>query len=449
MTVNELIRDLRVRLDDNPVGGVPNYFTDANLLQYINNTRKYLSRELGLYKRQDFIMPELYIDEYDLPTDFRSIDNIFDVYNQVIYSPLNQPNTETTKQYTGVSTYDNLFYINEIRKKLTLLEPSDYPELAYLVKSFSRSGKTIVIDGSKYETGVGTIAVSATGKTVTLSGGLTSQLQVGYAIKDDTVATHSVVTSITNLTVFVVGTTSLSTGTGAWTYSNKYSDVSKWANVKGYIEINDTSAGVKEYARVSKVVQTATTDYTLYVSSFDLKGDYKNNLKCYGTVALTNTSTGIVGTGTVFNTDLAVGDRILYDNATIGQVSTITNNTHFYMNTAVTTATATNIIYAESRPVFVDNDEVKFVPYIMNYSSLSKPLVHQYESDEMPLDMEQLIPIHSAIEAEMRRSRPDKANMHRQEYAQEIEKLVSMQTAKKNDLYNMGLTYEDYRNIRR
>jgi hypothetical protein len=165
---------------------------------------------------------------------------------------------------------------------------------------------------------------------------------------------------------------------------------------------------------------------------------------------LTNNSTHVLGSSTVFNTDLSVSDRIEYSGSNIGEVSSITNNTHFVLNTAFISATATSVtgatLYTDNRPVYVDNDEVKFIPYIMNYTSLSKALVRQCDNDELPLDVQTIVPIHSAIEAEMRRSRPNEALRHKQEFEQEKSKIEDVINTKKADLYNSGLS-SHYRSI--
>ena len=444
MNLNEYIRDIRARTSDNPRANVPPYHTDSALTVFINNSRKVIARELKCLERYTFIMPKLYVDEYDLPIDFKSIISIFDVYNQIMYSPLNKENVETTKNFGGLSLYDNMFRIDKNRKKLVLLNPPESKDvqLPFKIKSFDRNNGIIVVDDVVYTTGIGTISVS--GNTITISGGLTSQLQVGYKVKDSA-GTIGTVTSIVNITTFTVDT-SLATGDGTWSYAYNFEDILKWENVKCYIQIYDVSAGVYEYARVSKIEETVEdSEYTLYITGFDLLNDYKNMLRITGSVTLTNGSTTVIGTDSLFLTDLTVGDSIYYDGTNIGTVASITSNTSFELNTNYTGSTASGlIIYVDNRPYFTDGDQIKFVPFVMNYLSLSYPLKYQYEEDQFPLEIQPLISIHACIEAELRRNRPEKAVLHKNDYETEKQNIKYSLDSDEANIYNDSITSDFY-----
>ena len=49
------ISDLRTRIDDEPIGGVAPYFSDSQLITYLNNARRKISIDLKCYLKQMYI----------------------------------------------------------------------------------------------------------------------------------------------------------------------------------------------------------------------------------------------------------------------------------------------------------------------------------------------------------------------------------------------------------
>lgn len=219
MNLSQYIRDIRARTDDDPYGIDP-YFSDAALKVFINNARRKISIDIMSYEKYFFLFPELYIDEYNLPNDFLTGNQMIDIYNQIPYPPMNKANTETTKQYFDtLIAYGNFAYINETRRKFTMLAlpNSTIVEPKYNIMTFSRATKTIVIDG----------------------------VEAGYTLSDIT----------------------------KW---DKVKGYIKMVNAAGDIEYARVT---KILANTP-----ADDQYTLYISSFDQQDTYKNLLQCYGTV---------------------------------------------------------------------------------------------------------------------------------------------------------------------
>ena len=366
MTLTEYIRDIRIRTDDNPVGINP-YHSDTNLAVFINNARKKIAFELQNYENRHFVDLELYVDSYDLPSDFISADMLIDVYNQVEQTPDNKGNIETSRQqFQGLPVWYSMFYINEVDKSLVFSQTitSSMIEPTYTIKSFSRSGKTIVIDAS--------------------------------------------------------------TGT--------LSDIGKWDRVKPYIKVYNAGGSI-EYMRVSKILQTSTSpeEWTLYLSNYDLKNEYKNNVLGTGTVAIASST--ITGTSTLFNTELDVNERIVV-NGTSYTVTARTSNTAGAIS-GTASVSATTAYYIDNKVTFVDGDSLRIMPYVMYYNSLPKELEMYNEQDRLPIDCQQkLVPLLSAYEAWLRRSRIDLANATLNEYKMELDIVRAKVNQEAADLHN-------------
>jgi hypothetical protein len=379
MNITQYIRDIRARLDDDPVG-IDGYHSDSQIRVFINNSRRKINQELSVYENQMFIFPELNIDEYALDTDYVSYLNAFDNrINGREVTPSKKSLVESQKNlYWATTEFNtNLGYINERRRVFTLsnLPTSSDVEPTYNIKTFSRSGKTIVVDG-------------------------------------------------------------VSTGV--------LSDITKWNSVKGYIKAI-TSAGVTEYMRVSKIEPNIdNTEYTLYISSFDLKGTLKNGITVSGTIGVTNNSSAVTGNGTKFLFDCATGDKIVIAGATY-TILTVTSNTAMtlsvvYAGTTAPVLTAT----IDNRPVFVDNDTIKFATIIVNYISNPKEMVMYNEDDQMPMEAQELVTILSCVEAGMRESRQDVANTNYAEYTKELERRRTKLNIDSSIQYNQTLNGRPY-----
>lgn len=150
MNLYQYIRDIRNRTDDNPYGIDP-YHSDDALKTFINNARRKIAIDLFTYEKQQFLFPQLYIDEYSLNNDLLRSRSVVDVYNQIEYPPIAKENAEMTKMYFDtVISYGNFCYINETRRKLTQLAipDSNKVEPTYNVQTFSRATNTIVVNDS-------------------------------------------------------------------------------------------------------------------------------------------------------------------------------------------------------------------------------------------------------------------------------------------------------------
>lgn len=441
MTLYDYIVDLRIRIDDEPYGIDP-YYTNAQLATFINNARRDIARKLGFYEKYKPILPKLFIDEYDLPTDFKQCTIIYDIELQKEHYPSNKANAETTRTYLDLSITDNLFYINETRKKLTFLTPPDLDmvELPYAVATFDRDKNKITVDSPAYTAGTGTIAVSTTG--VTISGGSTTEISVDFLVKDSA-GTVVEVESITNNYHFVVNAATLATGTGAWSYARKLSTLGDWASIKPFAKLSH--GATNEYIRISKITNTCSSEYTIWVSSWDVLGDYKNQVNVYDYVSLTNNSSAISGTNTMMRTDLAVGEVVYFNGSSMGAVNGVTNDYYATVNTTwlsnTVTAVTNTTIKVDSRPVFVDNDNIYFVTYMMNYKALPPTIKMMYAEDTFPYDAQRLVPVKAAIEAEMRRSRPEEALRHENEFNMAVMELNDELRDKDASLYNDSLIY--------
>lgn len=438
MTLYDYIVDLRIRIDDDPYGIDP-YYSNTALATFINNARRDIARKLGIYEKQKPIQPLLYIDEYDLPTDYKQNMIIYDVELQKEHYPANKANAESTKTNLNLSLTDNLFYINETRKKITFLTSPTISmvELPYSIATFNRAANKITVDGPAYTVATGTIAVSGTG--VTIASGSSTQITADYLVKDSA-GTVAEVESVTNNAHFVVNAAVLATGTGVWSYGKKLSTFGDWGDIKPFAKIQ--SGTTTEYVRMSKIVNTAATEFTAWVSSWDIMNTFKNQVNVYGTVTLTNSSPAIVGANTMFTTDIATGDLVYQGGTLWGAINGVVNTAYATVNTVWAGSTvAGTTLKIDSRPVFADNDNVSFVTYIMNYKALPPNISRMYEEDTFPYDAQRLVSIKAAVEAEMRRSRPDEAQRHQNEYNAALQEIDDEHGEKEAATYNNSLIY--------
>ena len=350
-TLSTYIRDVRIRTDDDPVGGVPPYHSDFALTIFINNARRKISIDLHCYLKQMYIIPQLYIDEYNLPSDYLESSIIIDVLNQIPHPPINQTNVETTKiWFDTLISYGNFCFINTTRKKINFLVPfvATIVEPSYTIQSTNVQNNTIVVN-----------AVS----------------------------------------------------------SGTLSNIMNWEKVKSYLLVTNVSTGQSENMRCSKILANTPSNnlFTLYISGRDMNNKYKNNLQCNGTLAVSSTNVVIYGTGTKFNTDLSVNDLVTVGND-IRSIADVSSDTSCNVNSVFTLTSSGNTGYVNSMPVYVANDTIQFVSYLMNYYGIAKDLVYLNEYCGFDYNAQGLVPILAAYESWMRRSRPDMAAIELNEY---------------------------------
>lgn len=264
-TLAELITSVRNEINDNATN-VNKRFSDANLTDYINTARAYTNMSLLEYINQQFILPELYIDEYDLESDFIRAGSMIDVLEQMTI-----PSGDITRESADdvVIWYDNRIAVNKTRKKIIFGETPKNIQGELYISGFDRDTDTIKINKAL---GMGTLTSVDT--AVEMITGNTNTLVVGYKItcSGDTIA----IASITDDYNFVLA----SAPSPAWdeegfTYTKSddtVPHVPDFANIKPYIKLIDHTGSVVEYIRVSHIqANLAKTEYTLYVTGWNLK----------------------------------------------------------------------------------------------------------------------------------------------------------------------------------
>ncbi|MHB8096045.1 MAG: hypothetical protein ACYDEI_00105 [Erysipelotrichaceae bacterium] len=386
LRLKDYIDQIRIRTDDNPYAISP-YHSDSTLTTFINNARRNMAIDLKIYENQHYIVPLQYIDEYTLPQDFMESSLLIDVYNQYPITPMNKGNAESTKNIFDINVqFGNYAYINETRRKITFYKP------------FQNS--------SDVQPTYNIVSVSRSSNTIIIDG-----VQSTYTL----------------------------------------GDIMNWDRVKGYIKIT-TAAGLIEYARVSKILaDTPTTaQYTLYISSWDLKNTYKNSLQCYGTVAYATTV--LTGTGTKFLTELTVGDTIVIDGIT-KIIASVTSDTVADVSVTFGAATSSGkTMYVSNLPTYADNDTIQFIPYLINYFSTPKDMTYLYEYDQYPIETQALIPILASVEAEMQRSRISNANANLAEYNKQLQIIAGKINKGKDNIHNdqiIAMSNYDYNRVHR
>jgi hypothetical protein len=145
----------------------------------------------------------------------------------------------------------------------------------------------------------------------------------------------------------------------------------------------------------------------------------------------------IYGTGTKFLTDLTVNDLITVGSDT-RSISSVTSDTACNVNAVFTLTSSGNTAYVNNIPIYVANDTVQFITYLMNYFGISKDLVNLNEYCNFDYNIQVLVPILAAYEAWMRRSRPDMAASELNEYNNQSNKLFVKYNQIKADLHNRG-----------
>ncbi|NTW31059.1 MAG: hypothetical protein HGB12_00220 [Bacteroidetes bacterium] len=377
-TLATYIRDVRSRIDDDPIGGVQPYFSDAQLTIFINNARRKISIDLRAYLSQMYVIPTENIDEYSLPKDYLQSSIIVDVKNQRNIPPINQANAETTKMmYDTMISYGNFAFINNTRKKLTFNIPinSNFVEPTYNVQAFSRTASA------------GIINVNA-----------------------------------------------VSSGT--------FANISQWDKVKGYCLVTQASSGETEYIRYSRIIPDTTANtYSIYVSAFDLTKKYKDNIAVYGTIAISSTNTTIYGTNTKFTTDLTAADLVTVG-ADVRQISSIASDTVAVVNSAFTLTVTGNTMYVDNKNTYAgNNDTVQFVSYVMNYYGMAKDLQYFSEECGFDYQIQQLVPTLASSEAFLRQSRKQEAMSELQEYNAESQKIFTKLNQAMADAHNRSQVY--------
>jgi hypothetical protein len=377
--LKDYISDVRIKIDDDPIMTNPT-FSDIQLTKYINNARRKIAGDLRMFENQYYLTPTLYIDEYTLPNDFLEATLLEDTWNQFQITAMNKGNIESTKVYYDVRVQFGQFcYINETRRKLTLLKAFiNVPDIQPLYNI------------SAFDRSANTIVVDG--------------VQAGYTL----------------------------------------GDIMMWeTKAKGFIKIK-SATGVTEYSRVSKILaNTPTTGkYTLYISSWDLQGTYKDALEATGTVSYsTNIITGIA---TTFLSEVSSGDSITVNSQT-QVVNTVFSNVNCNVTNAFTGTASSKTMTISNLPVFADNDTIQFIMYVLNYSSIPFELTYQNQYDKFPVETEVLVPILAAQEAMMACSLGAKASEYLAEYNSKVKDIGDkLGKGKANILNEQSSSMNDY-----
>ncbi len=417
LTLGNYIRDLRLRIDDDPYGG--NYtFSDSDMTIFINNARRKISNDIIVYSNQDYIIPTLYKDEYALPNDFLMSDILIDVKNSISIPPTLKVNAESNRNWNNYDpTFGNFCYVNESRRKLCFYEPPTFDNLepSYNIKEFNRSAGYLIIDGLTTVSATGT--VSTVVSNTNISGTSTKFLR---EINNGDVVTIGAITyevdSITNNSSLVVNSAPVANATGQTMYISHYTlaDITEWDNEKGYIKITSAGGNV-EYARVSRIYLSGTNEYTLEISGWDLKRTYKDGITLKGTCNVINACTFTYAVNSMFLTELTAGDVVTI-NSVEKTVVTISNDNTFVANSTYSANANSKTMSVENRPVFADNDTLKFATYLLNYSSLAPDLVYWNQIDYIPIEVQELVPILASVEAWMRLSQLSNAQQALNDY---------------------------------
>ena len=120
---------------------------------------------------------------------------------------------------------------------------------------------------------------------------------------------------------------------------------------------------------------------SIYKYGFDFKGLYFHP---QGTAAATQTSTAIVGTSSIWLTELTIGDQISYDGATWYTVTAITNNTNATISPAYAGTTTSGVTLVKTVAPFRMSPESYFLA--RNLADTADYRVLGVKSDTVRLD---------------------------------------------------------------
>ncbi len=439
MNLSTYLRDIRYRMDDNPLQISP-VLSDSILINMINNARRKISKELKCYENQFFIFPLLHSDEYPIPSDFVELNTILDVWKMQQYPPLHKGNAEITKTLLiqgEIAWYQNFFYINEKRKTITFKTLPQYLEPKYTILSFDRDNNQIVVNGTTALTGIGTLTSSGT--TVTITNGYTTDLTVGATVTANGVS--RTIASVINGTSFTISGTDPLWSSNTYTWNPfTTSNITGWNRVKGYVKIYDSTSGTIEYARVNEITDNANGTYILWIGAWDILNTYKNNSPLYGTVSITNNTSTVTGVGTKFLQDISLNDNVYYNTTKIGTINAITNDTSATVSANFVGGTLANVsVLIDNRYTYDNTDTVQFASFVCNYWSNASPLQMYLEEDRMPEDTHDLTAVLASHEGWMRRSRQDMANVANQDYENMKMKVKEALNEEAARIYNMGI----------
>ena len=448
MNLSTYLQDIRYRMDDSPLQINP-VLSDSLLINMLNTARRKISKEMKCYESQFFLFPDLHTDEYPIPSDYVELGTVLDVFKMQQYPPLNKGNAEITKTLLiegEIAWYQNFFYVNEKRKTITYKTLPQYLEPGYKIKYdgtntyFNRAGNYIIVNATTDLKGYGTL--TSTGTTVTITGGYTTDLVAGATVTANSIT--RTIASITNTTTFVISGSAPAWVTQSFTWNPfTTSNINNWNRVKGYIKLNSALNGTTEYARYNEIDDNGDGTYTIRIAAWDVLNTFKNQVQAVGTSLLTNGSASVVGTSTKYTYDLTIGDTIYNGQTPIGTVLTITDDTHFTLNTTFTnTTTPAATLYVDNRYTF-DNadadDTVRFASYVCNYWAYATPLKMYMDEDRLPEDVHDIVTVYTAAEAWMRRSRTDMANLEMQNYNTMQAKAKDALCEENAHIYNMGV----------
>lgn len=384
MQLQDYISELRDRISDNQTL-IETHFSDSELTSFINRSRRMVNQMIPQYENQDYIIPDLWIDEYDLPSDFIAMKTVYNPYDNRYYPPTNKAKAEIfPEDFADTMVYQNLFYINEKRKRITFLKPPEKVPMRFEIKSFSRTTNTIVIDNCA---GVGTLTSSGT--SVTMSGETTVHLKAGYKItcSGDTIA----ISEITSDQTFTLASAP-GTDWAAETYTVLKSDdtipvITDWMSLKPYIQLKGSVA-----AKTGTWSAYATTLTLNNVTSLQVGMEITGAGIQKGTTILTIPSTTSI---TISKPTTASGSTTALNFYTYEycRVSVIKANSDYTEYTLY--ISAWNLKDIDYDYTFAADDYVTMVTYVHEYISNPKPLASDTDEDRLPMEVQELVVIYA------------------------------------------------------
>jgi len=385
-TLSDYRTETRRLLNDN-AQYVQTHHSDAEVNRFINYSRYLINQELRVNEKRQYIQPEYYVDEYTLNSDLITVTRILDMVNGREVSPERRKYVDNVP--TQYYTWDNLYHIDERRRVLTLLEPPEETPVTYEIKTFSRTGKKIVIDGT-----IGSGTVTSSGTTVTITDGDTSRLSAGMLVTAN--SEQETIASITDEDTFELETAPAVAWSGdTWSFlssSSTLPHVGDWTDLKPTVKV-----------WADDVTLDGTTDSTTTVLMADTTGVR---------VGQTVTGDGIPSGTTVesYVTDTSV---TLSQAATASaSVSLTFSSSAEYMRASLVKTDTSGTEYKlflssldiESNGesiTFEDGDNLQFVHYVVYYLGDPDDLSDDTDTCELPIEVQRIVPIRAAYEGFM------------------------------------------------
>jgi hypothetical protein len=388
MNLSEYRSELRDRISDNQ-SIVQTRFTDAQLNSFINLSRRVINKLIPVYENQDYIIPELWIDEYNLPKDFISMGRVYNPFDERYYYPIKKEKAEVLSDDFWYSlVYENLFYINEKRKRITFMKPPATVPLSFTISALDRDANIITIDTCN---GAGT--VTTVGTAVTLSGDTTSHLRAGYQI---TVGAETIaIDSITGDQTFTLESAPASDWS-ADSYTvlesdDSIPDIGSWSSIKPYIRLKATAETLGfdwDAKGTTLTLHDPLDDLDNIEIGMELSctGIQKNTLVLDKPTALTVLiSKPAISAGT--DDDVSF---YTYEYCRVSKILANSGKTAYTLYVSGWNLKDLNYAYD-----FTVGDLISMVSYVHEYISNPKNLDSDSEEDRMPLEIQELVTVYA------------------------------------------------------